>query len=393
MSLVDYYRSNNFNPVPITVEREQVWREHCAKRRNLYERHLGIPLALLRDRAVIEFGPNSGENALVLAAAGAHLTLVEPNQQALPRLKALFERFGVGTQLASLHEGSMGDFSTDAKFDLAIAEGFLYTLSDRDVMLRRMAGLLSPGALGVVSFNCRYGGLIESVKRLLLWRACALAGEPVQDKGSLELARALFEEDYGKLNSSRPFSAWWKDTLVNPFYVSRFLWSFPEILPVIEAADGTFLSSSPQWSTAGHFTWYKATRSLPSQWHGEVIESWRRSFASILIGSGHRFVSEEPAPLEALTAVSDLVEACSQYTTSEEPNQHTPDFAYPPALEGFFRSSGEAALLSLNEDLQRVSETVTKADDAAAIVAAYRRATQLRSAWGTAYHYLSFVKG
>lgn len=64
-SLLEYYRKNTFNPVPISVEDHEIWNDHVAKRRNLYERHLGIPLALLRDLAVIEFGCNSGENSLV----------------------------------------------------------------------------------------------------------------------------------------------------------------------------------------------------------------------------------------------------------------------------------------------------------------------------------------
>ena len=55
-SLLEYYRKNTFNPVPISVEEHEIWNAHAAKRRNLYERHLGIPLPLLRDRAVIEFG-------------------------------------------------------------------------------------------------------------------------------------------------------------------------------------------------------------------------------------------------------------------------------------------------------------------------------------------------
>ena len=79
MSLLEYYRKNVFNPVPISVEDHKIWNAHVAKRRNLYERHLGIPLPLLRDRSVIEFGCNSGENSLVLAMHGANLTLVEPN--------------------------------------------------------------------------------------------------------------------------------------------------------------------------------------------------------------------------------------------------------------------------------------------------------------------------
>ena len=80
-TLTGYYQEHQFNPVLIRVEDSAVWRAHLAKRRNLYGRHLGIPLALLRSRPVLEFGPNSGENALVPALWGASLTLVELNDR------------------------------------------------------------------------------------------------------------------------------------------------------------------------------------------------------------------------------------------------------------------------------------------------------------------------
>src|SRR5260370_18990505 len=92
-SLLSYYQDHNFNPVLIALETAEQWALLFAKRVNLYQRHLSIPLSLLRNRSVIEFGSNSGENALVLAAHGAKLTLVEPNFEVLPRLKTLFSQF------------------------------------------------------------------------------------------------------------------------------------------------------------------------------------------------------------------------------------------------------------------------------------------------------------
>src|SRR6266700_807032 len=130
-SVLAYYRENRFNPVLIPVEQEAVWVSHHMKRRNLYERHLRLPPSLLRDRRGLEFGPNSGENALVLALHGARLTLVEPNEQVIPRLYELFDRFGVRDQIESVRCSGISDFESREQFDLVIAEGFLYTLTDR----------------------------------------------------------------------------------------------------------------------------------------------------------------------------------------------------------------------------------------------------------------------
>ena len=101
-TLLNYYQNDNFNPVLIVVENESIWKNHFAKRCNLYERHLGVPLSLLRDSSVLEFGCNSGENALVLASVGANLTLVEPNRQVLLRLKMLFEKFNLEKRIVAL---------------------------------------------------------------------------------------------------------------------------------------------------------------------------------------------------------------------------------------------------------------------------------------------------
>src|SRR5258708_38256004 len=159
-SLLSYYQAHQFNPVLIPLETKQQWQSHTQKRQNLYERFLSIPLSLLRGRSVIEFGCNSGENALVLAASGANLTLVEPNNQVLPRLQELFARFGLTRQIVRLANETFESFQTDQQFDLVIAEGFLYTLPNRQQLLAKLAKLVSPGGLLVISFNDRYGCLM-----------------------------------------------------------------------------------------------------------------------------------------------------------------------------------------------------------------------------------------
>src|SRR5262245_60195062 len=97
-TLLEYYTANQINPDPITLETSEQWAVHVSKRRTLYERHLGIPVSLLRGQRVLEFGCHSGENALVLAHAGARLTLVEPNTSVHEPLQALFSRYGQSAQ-------------------------------------------------------------------------------------------------------------------------------------------------------------------------------------------------------------------------------------------------------------------------------------------------------
>ena len=168
-TLVDYYTDSEFNPVPIGVEDLGVWEALVVRRRNLYQYHLGIPMGLLRGRSVLEFGCNSGENSLVFAAAGANLTLVEPNTQVWPRLRELFGRFAYDGAIESLSADRIEDFEGARLFDVVLAEGFVSTLPDRDVVVGRIIRLLERGGIGVISFNTLTGGVAELTKRLVLW--------------------------------------------------------------------------------------------------------------------------------------------------------------------------------------------------------------------------------
>ncbi|MDO9084083.1 MAG: methyltransferase domain-containing protein, partial [Humidesulfovibrio sp.] len=204
-TLVDYYRQNLFNPVPIDLRTPEALAAHTAKRRNLYEGHLGIPLGLLSGQKVLEFGCNSGENAVVLARCGADLTLVEPNEQAHGRLRDVFSAFGLTERLSALSSLGIDEFPEDEKFNLVLAEGFLFTLPNKAEMAAKICRLLAPGGIGVISFNCRFGGLIELHKRLALFRACELAGADFRSEASLALAQELFGPAFGRITASRPF--------------------------------------------------------------------------------------------------------------------------------------------------------------------------------------------
>ena len=143
-SLLGYYKQNRFNPVPIELESQAAWESHFLKRLNLYQRHFGIPLSLLRNHSVLEIGCNSGENALVLASGAANLTLVEPNEQVLPRLHALFKKFSLEDRIVELSQSGIDDFEPKTLYNVIFSEGFLYTLPNRNEMVQKISALFAP---------------------------------------------------------------------------------------------------------------------------------------------------------------------------------------------------------------------------------------------------------
>jgi dTDP-4-dehydrorhamnose reductase/predicted O-methyltransferase YrrM len=392
-SLVSYYQEHLFNPVLIPVETRQQWALHFAKRVNLYQRHLSIPLSLLRDRSVIEFGCNSGENALVLAALGAQLTLVEPNEQVWPRLKSLFQQFQLEHQINELNTQTIDDFTTSNKYDLVIAEGFLYTLPNRDKLLKKLARLLTPGGLVVISFNDRFGCLLEVTKQAVLWRLCQLADvEDVQSKESLEFARHLYQDAFAELSSSRTFEMWWKDTLVNPFVTSRLLWSYPELFSLIEEAGCEFYSCSPRWVSYDHFQWYKRVSS-PAEHRDALLENWRRALPYFLTGLPLSSpVESEAAPDEVINTIAEWIDRISAFTREQNPKESIellPTIAYPDGLDQYLRGSHNKDLKRFSQELKRLYDVLCE-DDQKRLIDTYS-SLSLSHLWGSAYHYLCII--
>jgi SAM-dependent methyltransferase len=391
-SLLTYYQTNNFNPVPIGIEASPAaWESHIAKRVNLYQRHLGVPLGLLAGKSVLEFGCNSGENALVLATFGADLTLVEPNTQVWPRLHVLFEHFGLKQRIKALVPESIETFTSTDSYDVVLAEGFLSTLPTRDALVRKIASLMGRASIGVISFTDRFGSLVELTRRAVLWRACELAGVNVNEGDSLDLAQYLFGADFAKLSTSRSFEAWWRDTLVNPLVVAEYLWSYQELLPQLELANCEFHGSSPAWAVPDHFEWYKNVP-LPGQRLEKLADQWWQALPYLLTGRSGCCASEHaarPRDEKVVRSVVDLVEQLSAYTRGSAPAGRVGD--YPAHLHAYLQSTGCADLAQFSMELRTLYDAMALTSRKA-LLDTYHDATYLREVWGAPYHYVSFVK-
>jgi len=388
-SLLSYYTNNHFNPVPIDIDDRTNWTNHFAKRQNLYEHHLRIPFGLLEGRDAIEFGCNSGENALVLAAAGMNLTLVEPNAQSIPRLKSLFETFGLGDRITALHNLSVNDFKSDQSYDLVIAEGFLNTLPNRDAMLSKLSALARPGGIISLSFDDRYGGLIEQVKRFVQWRACGLLGiDDIFSAASKDICKKLYLEDFQTLNASRPFHAWWMDQIVNPFALD--LWTYDEILSALEAAGCRLYGTSPVWANCDRYTWYKDVPEDMS-WQGRFRPAWCTQLPFILTGKPVEDTGGTTLVAMAgiLQGLDELLAGIANYSRNFPTEKPLP--VLPNTLLDYLAAQSDTEVQSLGNNLKRVFDP-NFSGDGADFVALYKSQGALRNLWGSAYHYLSCIK-
>jgi SAM-dependent methyltransferase len=385
-SLLDYYQQSGFNPVPIPLAERKEWLSHRAKRQNLYERHLGVPLALLRDKQVLEFGCNSGENAAVLASFGARLTLAEPNSQVFERLFSTFKNLGLVQQIVDLVETTLEEFHSDKTFDLVIAEGFLYTLPNKEAMLRKILGFVKPGSLGVISFNDLHGCFLEMLRRAVLKRSCQLSRiDDWSTEHGLATAQRLFQADFQLLNASRPFDAWWRDTLINPFVTYDHLWDYERVLAVLASVGGNFWACSPRWISPQAFAWYKnvPTRQAVLE---EVRQHWTEQFLYFIFGT--------PSKGHARSVDKATIEESESVTKSWSEFSLTGDIKLifqPTGLFQFLAKSEDVHFVQLAREIEQVVASLLQ-DSADVLRNTYHSATLLRRTWGAPYHYLAFQR-
>jgi SAM-dependent methyltransferase len=388
-SVLHYYQDHHFNPVELGIEDPDTWAIHARKRHNLYQNHLGIPLGLLAGKRVLEYGCNSGENAVVLAGLGARLVLVEPNAQVIPRLKFLFDRFSATEQVDDICISSIEDFHDTRTYDLVIAEGFLNTLPQREPMLRKICSQLRPGGLGVIAFDHRCGSLLELLKKAVFFRVLEAAGvDDPHSPPALKIARQLFEEDFKELNASRDFFSWWKDVIVNPFFGGDVFWDYDEILPVIASQDCEIYSTSPRFLTADFHTWYK-----------NVEESKERAMR----------IQRQIARLAPffLTGIPELADS-ARFADSPDVSRRAAEFVRAMAAftnrEITFDEVAEKLMVfelmrdHENPAAQRLAReslhlfTALRTSSTATMLTTWRDSVELRRRWGVPYHYLAFMR-
>lgn len=386
-SLLSYYRGEGFNPLGIDLGDAAKLAAHRAKREHLYRTLLGLPIDWLRGKEVLEVGPASGENALVLAMLGANLTLVEPNEHTRPGLLPLFERFGLRDRVREVSAETIDAFKSERTFDLVVAEGFVDTLADRERAIERLCELASAGGIVSVTRHEAVGMLVEFVKKATYARAVRVGG-PGDDKERIAIAEDLFAEDYARIPASRPFQTWWKDNLDSPVVNEYLLWPFEEMLATFRAGGCGYHASHPNYVERDTLRWYKDVPTAEARGRA-LIDGYVRRAPSFVMAAP-LFKREEP-PLDACRAIGDafrsFVRGLARWTRDPAPPAPRPLAVEPFETAPGTRFTNRARRMM--SELRALLEALDKGSREA-IVGAYRGSATLRSVWGAHYHYVCF---
>ncbi len=280
-------------------------------------------------------------------------------------------------------------FESQTLYDVVLAEGFLFTLPTRAELIQKICALLKPGGLAVISFIDRYGCLLEITRKLILHRACQLAAvDDPHSKASLEIAKQLYGQDFSRISVSRPFEAWWKDSLVNPLFCSPYLWSYEDLLPLVEEVGCEFYSSSPQWNSTDHFSWYKQTSETNIR-HQHPLKDWARVFPYFITGIRPLNNIAVPPTPEVLNSVFELTTQISEYVATF--GAQIDSVIYPHSLEMYLNKSQDPRVVRFNSEMKNLY-AASRSDKLEDLVSAYHESGVLRNLWGTHYHYICFSK-
>jgi len=390
-TVFEYYRAQDVLPTYGHFKSPEELQRHEGNRRHLFLEKLQLPPRLFRDTRLIEFGPDSGENALVFAQWGATCSLMEPNGQALPFIRHYFERYGLESRLACLEQKSVEEYASDPdsgeRYDFVIAEGFAYTVKPESVWMNLFARLLKPDGFLVFYFLEKTGSFFDLFLKVIQSRMKQLTG-----LGSVACARQVFQTKWDSIPHIRTLESWTMDVLENPFIRLRSFNDTSDLYRGLREAGLSLYGSWPNFKHGVDTYWHKTQ--LPE---AERIARQERfleqSRLSFLFGS--TLFSQAPLPPELFRDLLNTTEALVDHFSMEESHRLG---QLLDALGAHLRTGriyGDAKDLEAAESALASTLTLVHLLEAAepeAITHFCNSDPAFIRTWGTPTHYLAFTK-
>lgn len=299
--LFNYYERQDVLPTFGNFKSAAELDAYASQRRELFSDKLVLPPRLFRDAEVLEFGPDSGENALVFAGWGANMTLAEPNRHAHPKIEAYFAHFCLTERLRELALADVEGFRSERRYDIIDAEGFIYTVQPTENWLGVFHRLLNPDGFAIVSYYERYGGFFE-----LALKAIHAAGKALSGRPALETAKSLFEAKWNSIPHTRSFESWLMDVLENPFVRHRYFLDATALCTAAHAQGFDIHSAWPAYRDSLDVYWHKKVLS-PDEKLRRAARHLDRSRLSFLGGRKLYLVGKADAAAAISASIETLV--------------------------------------------------------------------------------------
>lgn len=270
---VDYYRANAISPV--NQDLSDVAR-HFERRESLYLA-LGIVPVFLAGRAVLEFGPGSGHNAIYTSSLRPRrYVLVDGNPVGLAAAGALLDEHAPDRDACVLVESLIEVYASEERFDLVLCEGTIPGQLDPAFFARHAAGFVGTGGVFVLTAQDAASCLPELVRRAVAAHVVPRS-LPVQD----QLARLVpfFAPHLATLaGMSRPVPDWVLDNIIQPYIGELF--SVIEAVDVLAPEGFEVYNASPRFFT--NWRWYKRQVGVERDPGPAVCASFRSNVVNLM---------------------------------------------------------------------------------------------------------------
>jgi len=247
-----YYKDKNILPTYARLTSVSDLDKHEERRASFFRDKLYLPPRIFHNSEMVEFGPDSGENALVFSRWGAYVALAEPNPNARSYIIEYFKRFGLTDRLRSLEEVDLAGFAPAKKFDFIDAEGFIYTVRPDSVWIKLFDRILKRDGFFIISYLEFYGCLLELILRLIYARARDLLGLDPK-----ETALKLFKAKWNSIPHIRSFDSWHMDVLENPYLRLKYFYTAGNLCKRLAENRFCLYSSWPCYMDALNVYWHK----------------------------------------------------------------------------------------------------------------------------------------
>jgi 2-polyprenyl-3-methyl-5-hydroxy-6-metoxy-1,4-benzoquinol methylase len=250
LSLIDFYRKNEFSPV-----RQEIpdLNHHFERRASLY-RNLGILPAFIHGRTVLEVGPGSGHNSLFTASLKPEqFILIEPNPQGVNDIHDLFNQYHLWSAKIKVISQTIEEYQDDRTYDFVFCEGLLGAagVPDPGFLFKALAKFVSPGGVLIITCMNETATLSELLRRLIA-HMLLRDGDTLNEKVMTLLP--IFSPHLAQLHGmTRRHDDWIIDNLINPTVCGQ-LFTIPDALSTLPD-QFEFYASSPHF--VSDWRWYK----------------------------------------------------------------------------------------------------------------------------------------
>lgn len=247
-----YYKETGVKPVYAGLNKEASFNTYEKLRRKVFEYNLNIPVRSFERASLLEFGPSTGDNALIFAHWGADLVLVEPVEGFIRSIREYFQNHELEGRLRDVHCNTFEKFETGEKFDFIVAEGFIFHTGQPTYWLPRLASFGNDKSFIIISHLETTGYLIE-----LLHAKCLQVLLMDHKTEPLLLARDLYYNKWNKTAHARSFDSWAYDNVIYPTLDAYLLNSIIDFQEIMNECGMLLWSSWPSIVNYTDLSWVK----------------------------------------------------------------------------------------------------------------------------------------